>query len=220
MLYLEDILEVIENVPQEVRDRTTDLRELDLGIQNAQDQLQDQIKSFFGNAKKMKAQERDVVYEKIRKDYYRLLDDADEKVSVATNMHDSLERYTRKLDQELEKFKYELEADSPGITEVLEKRSLELDEPTKDSQKENRYHHLSNSRSSSSSEWRSVPSSAIKKEEVLESHLSSSLSSSPPSSLSYTLGQIGAGSNAIAAAASQVGLMVDFIKKSYNNASH
>lgn len=210
MLYLEDIVEVIENVPQEIRDRTTELRELDLGIQNAQDQLEDQIKSFFSNAKKMKSQERDIVYEKIRKEYYKLLDDADEKVNVSTNMHDSLERYTRKLDQELEKFKYELEADSPGITEILEKRSLELDEPSKDSQKENRYRNTANSRSSSSSsDWRTAPSMAIKKEDSMENHLSSSMASSPPtSSLSYTLGQIGAGSNAIAAAASQVRINV------------
>ncbi|KAF2360090.1 Inhibitor of growth protein N-terminal histone-binding [Trinorchestia longiramus] len=207
MLYLEDILEVIENVPQEIRDRTTELRELDLSIQNAHDQLEDQVKNFFGNAKKMKPQERDAIFERIRKDYYKLLDDADEKVDVATNMHDSLERYTRKLDQELEKFKYELEADSPGITEILEKRSLELDEPVKENQKENHYHHqYGNSRSSSSSsDWRALPSSGlVKKEESLDAQFGPGLSSSPPtSSLSYTLGQIGAGSNAIAAAASQ-----------------
>ncbi|KAA0197614.1 hypothetical protein HAZT_HAZT004664 [Hyalella azteca] len=206
MLYLEDIIEVIENVPQEIRDRTTELRELDLSIQNAHDKLEEQVRAFFSTAKKMKPQERDAIYERIRKDYYKLLDDADEKVDVATNMYDSLERYTRKLDQELEKFKYELEADSPGITEVLEKRSLELDEPIKENQKENRYHHqYGNSRSSSSSsDWRSLPSSAlVKKEEGIEAQFGPGLSSSPPSSLSYTLGQIGAGSNAIAAAASQ-----------------
>ncbi len=33
-----------------------------------------------------------------------------------------MERYLRKLDQELSKFKMELEADNAGITEVLERR--------------------------------------------------------------------------------------------------
>ncbi|XP_042858959.1 inhibitor of growth protein 3-like [Penaeus japonicus] len=203
MLYLEDFLEVIEQIPQEIRDRTTDLRELDLGIQNTSDQLEEQIKIFFGNAKKMKPQEREAEYEKIRKEYYKLLDDADEKVSIATNMHDLLERYMRKLDQELEKFKCELEADSPGITEVLEKRSLELDEPIRDNQKENRNVMLSYR----NSERRQSSSStvAIKKEERIEPSLPTGLSTSPPSSstISYTLGHMGAGSNAIAAAASQ-----------------
>ena len=35
----------------------------------------------------------------------------------------------RKLDQELLKFKLELEADNRGITEILEKHSLEMDQP-------------------------------------------------------------------------------------------
>ncbi|KAK4312352.1 hypothetical protein Pmani_016217 [Petrolisthes manimaculis] len=207
MLYLEDFLEVIEQIPQEIRDRTTDLRELDLGIQNTSDQLEEQIKTFFASAKKMKPHERDAEYEKIRKEYYKLLDDADEKVNIATNMHDLLERYMRKLDQELEKFKCELEADSPGITEVLEKRSLELDEPIRDNQKENRY-VVTNSSGSRSSERRqsSTTSSVVtvKKEERIDTSLTSSMSvSPPPSTISYTLGHIGAGSNAIAAAASQ-----------------
>ena len=40
-----------------------------------------------------------------------------------------MDRYLRKLDQELHKFKLELEADNRGITEILEKRSLEMDAP-------------------------------------------------------------------------------------------
>ena len=59
-------------------------------------------------------------------------------------MYDLVDKYLRRLDSELHKFKCELEADNKGITEVLEKRSLELDTPTPGSnilsqQKENRY---------------------------------------------------------------------------------
>jgi inhibitor of growth protein 3 len=39
-------------------------------------------------------------------------------------MYDLVDRYLRRLDQELHKFKMELEADNRGITEVLEKREL------------------------------------------------------------------------------------------------
>ena len=39
-----------------------------------------------------------------------------------------MDKYLRKLDQELHSFKLELEADNRGITEVLEKRSLEMDQ--------------------------------------------------------------------------------------------
>jgi inhibitor of growth protein 3 len=49
---------------------------------------------------------------------------SDEKVHLANQMHDLVERYLRRLDQELHKFKMELEADNKGITEVLEKRNI------------------------------------------------------------------------------------------------
>lgn len=63
-------------------------------------------------------------------------------------MYELVDRYLRRLDTELHKFKCELEADNKGITEVLEKRSLELDTPgastqpssqSSGQQKENRY---------------------------------------------------------------------------------
>lgn len=47
---------------------------------------------------------------------------ADEKVHQANQMYELVEKYLRKLDQELNKFKMELEADNAGITETLEKR--------------------------------------------------------------------------------------------------
>lgn len=60
-------------------------------------------------------------------------------------MYELVDKYLRRLDTELHKFKCELEADNKGITEVLEKRSLELDTPTPGQnaslipQKENRF---------------------------------------------------------------------------------
>ena len=41
--------------------------------------------------------------------------------STYLNLHFQVDRHLRKLDQELSKFKMELEADNAGITEVLEK---------------------------------------------------------------------------------------------------
>lgn len=41
----------------------------------------------------------------------------------ANQMYDLVDRYLRRLDQELHKFKMELEADNRGITEFLEKRN-------------------------------------------------------------------------------------------------
>ncbi|XP_066580960.1 inhibitor of growth protein 3 [Prorops nasuta] len=234
MLYLEDYVEMIEHLPQELRDRFTEMREMDLGVQNSMDSLEKKVKTFFSNVKKMKSSEKETEYEVIRREYYKTLEDADEKVNLANQMYDLVDRYLRRLDQELHKFKMELEADNKGITEILEKRSLELDQPsTNSSQKENRYSFKSNrsrEKMHSRSEKRrdsNASSTSIEKRLAVEK-ISSSLPepqptstnsgliintpSIPPTStaisnsvgpVSYNLGHMGAGGNAIAAAASQ-----------------
>ncbi|XP_044593304.1 inhibitor of growth protein 3-like [Cotesia glomerata] len=234
MLYLEDYVEMIEHLPQELRDRFTEMREMDLGVQNSMDSLEKKVKTFFGNAKKMKPNEKDSEYEAIRKEYYKTLEDADEKVNLANSMYDLVDRYLRRLDQELHKFKMELEADNKGVTEILEKRSLELDQPpTNSSQKENRYSFTSSrsrdyhSHSRSEKRRDSNASTASVEKRLAAEKLTSSISEPRPTSansgtliaaanltpptasvnpvtnVSYNLGHIGAGGNAIAAAASQ-----------------
>lgn len=62
-----------------------------------------------------------------------------DKVQIAEECYSLVDRYLRKLDEELHKFKMELEADNRGITEILEKHSLEMDTvPQMANLKENR----------------------------------------------------------------------------------
>lgn len=225
MLYLEDYLEMIEHLPQELRDRFTEMREMDLSVQNSMDSLEKRVKTFFSNAKKMKPSEKEAEYETIRKDYYKTLEDADEKVHLASQMYDLVDRYLRRLDQELHKFKIELEANNKGITEVLQKRSLELDQPqANSSQKENRFsfnstrasHHEKRRDSTSSTtgvEKRlavekassSIPEPRPATSTVTSGSVSNPAALSPAAApnVNYNLAHIGAGGNAIAAAASQ-----------------
>ncbi|KAH0502899.1 Inhibitor of growth protein 3 [Microtus ochrogaster] len=121
---------MIEQLPMDLRDRFTEMREMDLQVQNAMDQLEQRVSEFFMNAKKNKPEWREEQMASIKKDYYKALEDADEKVQLANQIYDLVDRHLRKLDQELAKFKMELEADNAGITEILERRSLELDTPS------------------------------------------------------------------------------------------
>lgn len=89
------------------------------------DSLEERVKQFFVNAKKFTPEQLKDERDKISAAYYRALEDADEKVNIANQIFDLVERYLRKLDQELQKFKIELEADNAGITEVLEKRKFD-----------------------------------------------------------------------------------------------
>ncbi|XP_037027856.1 inhibitor of growth protein 3 isoform X1 [Bradysia coprophila] len=163
MLFLEDYLEMIEHLPQELRDRFTEMREMDLSVQNNTDTFEKRIRALFSQCRRGELQgaAADAEFNSIRNDYYKALEDADEKVQLANQTYDLVERYLRKLDSELFKFKLELEADHNGITEILEKRSLELDGSSSTShlinaisQKENRYFGLlsQNNHSASSRE--------------------------------------------------------------------
>ncbi|CAG9802244.1 unnamed protein product [Chironomus riparius] len=142
MLYLEDYLEMIEQVPQELRDRFTEMRELDLSVQNDTDKIDKTIKMFFAQCKRgeLNGSHADTQFDTIKKEYVKVLEDSEEKVQLANQIYDLVERYLRRLDTELLKFKCELEADNQGITEILEKRSLDLDGSINTpNQKENRY---------------------------------------------------------------------------------
>ena len=46
------------------------------------------------------------------------------QVQLGNHIYDLVDRYVRKLDQELQKYKMELEADNAGITETLEQKCL------------------------------------------------------------------------------------------------
>lgn len=226
MLYLEDYLEMSENLPMEMRERLTEMRENDLQVQNALDTLDERLNSFFKKCVQpnVKTEWKEEQFEKIKQEYYKTLENADEKVQLANHIYDLVDRHLRKLDQELSKFKMELEADNAGITEVLEKRSLEMDKPPLQNHRAEK-RRLPQTTPSSQSEKRLTTErvlstlaneiardalgGGIRKTHSASSSPNISMFNSVPSSssappLAYKLGQMGAGSNAaIAAAASQ-----------------
>ena len=108
MLYLEDYLEMIEHLPIELRDRFTEMREIDLGVENTVDSLQERQKNFFSSAANMNPAEREEKYAAIRKDYVKVVEDSQEKIQIADESYALVDRYLRKLDQELHKFQLEL----------------------------------------------------------------------------------------------------------------
>lgn len=220
MLYLEDYVELIEQLPVELRDRFTEIREMDLQVQNRIDDLDIRVKQFFMNCRKAKPEWKDQQYKQIRDEYQKALEDADEKVNIATQTYDLVDRHLRKLDQELAKFKMELEADNAGITEVLEKRSLRLDEPANPSSpaRNNHIHGslpLGNKRKLElvNGDHLSIPGMRDYPYPSIENYNQMSPSPKPvtplsPSagSLSYNVGEAGAGSSAIAVAAAQAAM--------------
>jgi hypothetical protein len=54
------------------------------------------------------------------KEYKKIREQAEEKVSIADAMFNLVEKYHNRLTREVTHFKYELEADNPSITEQIE----------------------------------------------------------------------------------------------------
>lgn len=224
MLYLEDYLEMIENLPMEMRDKFTEVREMDLQVANAMDSLDEKLKNFFKKCAttNLKAEWKDEQMAKIKQDYQKTLEDADEKVQLANQIYELVERHLRKLDQEVAKFKMELEADNAGITEILEKRASEAERPAvvnNHRPEKRKYSMLLNdvgSRHVGSDRLHlsSMPSD-IHTREVVSRSVGHAATPSPVSSVfeavqrpqavvNYNFGQVGSGSNAaIAVAASR-----------------
>ncbi|CAG9788698.1 unnamed protein product [Diatraea saccharalis] len=205
MLYLEDYLEMIEHLPQELRDRFTEMREMDLSVQNNMDTLEKRVRTLFGGCRRgeMGTEQANTEFADIRQGYNKTLEEADEKVALANQMRELVDRYLRRLDTELHKFKCELEADNKGITELLEKRSLELDvntnhtsTPNNNHYKENRYRIRPEKRRDS---WTTRDSRTHNNTTTNLSRTDSAIQAALGRD-SYTLGHAG---SAIAAAASQ-----------------
>lgn len=89
--------------------------------------MEERETAFFADCAKLKPEEKEAKFALIKEEYKRAIEDASEKVQVAEDCYGLVDRYLRKLDEELHKFKMELEADHRGITELLEKQSLEMD---------------------------------------------------------------------------------------------
>jgi hypothetical protein len=68
-------------------------------------------------------QQKQLEYDKLVERHQQLIQSTTTKISLAAESHDIVERYYKKLENDLNKFKMELEADYSGITETLEKRA-------------------------------------------------------------------------------------------------
>ncbi|KAK7578001.1 hypothetical protein V9T40_010206 [Parthenolecanium corni] len=211
MLYLEDYLELIEHLPQETVDRLTDMRELDLQVQNSLDNIEKRTTRFFQNAYNLTQNELDAENNNMLKEYKKILEDSEEKVQLANCMTDLMGKYMRRLDQDILKFKMELEADNCGITEILEKRLEEPDEVPIPVTNVSSVHRGTRRQTSlfNDSANRSVSNTLDnKRQEVVNveqkfQRLAIPTASPSHSQVMFSVEQMGAGGSAIAAAASQ-----------------
>ncbi|CAF1072470.1 unnamed protein product [Adineta steineri] len=167
MHYLEDYLELLDPLPEIMREKLTLMRENDLKMQAEFAQLEEDTSQFLSSYRQYQQQsslsptrskintqrstlvnntneetttttetteqqltveqlaaqqQKQVEYDKLVERHQQLIKATTTKINLATDSHDIVERYYKKLENDLNKFKMELEADYSGITETLEKR--------------------------------------------------------------------------------------------------
>lgn len=129
MHYLEDYLEVIEVFPEELKTRLRQIRELDERVRRQLESLEDRSTTFFTLSRSKKQEWRQQQFACLSEEYDRALQESTEKVKLATQICELLDRYMKRLDHDINRFTLELEADTAGITEILEQKSFLLDRP-------------------------------------------------------------------------------------------
>ncbi|CAF1964929.1 unnamed protein product [Rotaria magnacalcarata] len=161
MHYLEDYLELLDPLPEIMREKLTLMRENDLKTQAEFAQLEEDTSKFLSSYRQYQQQsslsptrskinthrssangestidtnepqltseqlaaqkEKQIEYDKLVERHQQLIKATTTKNNLANESHDIVERYYKKLENDLNKFKMELEADYSGITETLEKR--------------------------------------------------------------------------------------------------
>lgn len=125
MHYLEDELELLEDLPDEIRKNFHMMRELDEHYQVAKSKLNNEVLAFLGTVKNVDDATRKKRCDEINEEYQSIRDVAEEKIAITEYIQLALEKYQERVEKDLGEFKQELEADTVGITATIEKELVE-----------------------------------------------------------------------------------------------
>ncbi|GMS84168.1 hypothetical protein PENTCL1PPCAC_6343 [Pristionchus entomophagus] len=122
MLFLDDFLEMLEELPGELRERCKEIKDLDAEITAKHAVANVAIKEFFDTCESMPEDVKRARLKELQATFARLRSQSERKVGLTERMQDLLEKYNQHLEKEKMHLKYELEADNAGVTQVIEKR--------------------------------------------------------------------------------------------------
>eukprot|EP00730_Choanoeca_flexa_P015236 TRINITY_DN6951_c0_g1_i2.p1 TRINITY_DN6951_c0_g1~~TRINITY_DN6951_c0_g1_i2.p1 ORF type:complete len:261 (+),score=77.30 TRINITY_DN6951_c0_g1_i2:82-864(+) len=128
MSYLTDFVELVDDVPREMKTIMSSIRKLDTEASDVSDLIDKKSKKFFREGKHSQQPQRKAQQiEEVKAEYERAKGLCEEKLQLAGGALDMIERVCKYLDSKVNDFRAELEASHPDLTVKLEKRSLDLD---------------------------------------------------------------------------------------------
>ncbi|TPX34551.1 hypothetical protein SmJEL517_g02839 [Synchytrium microbalum] len=107
LLHLEDYLDTIESLPLELSRNFTLLRELDAMAQDNTGKVEKEIKDFLANLHTLSVDQRENALARIAVSFKESLKHGEEKVALAVQTYDMVDRHIRRLDEDLSKFEEE-----------------------------------------------------------------------------------------------------------------
>uniref|UniRef100_A0A1I7TSH0 ING domain-containing protein n=1 Tax=Caenorhabditis tropicalis TaxID=1561998 RepID=A0A1I7TSH0_9PELO len=123
MLFLDDFLEMLDELPAELKDRSDEIRRIDVEVESRLNRNREAITDFFERSGINMSEDQ-------RKERFKCLQDefatirllAQRKFFIAEKMQELLKKYQVHLEKEKTNFQCEMEADNSGVTEMIEKR--------------------------------------------------------------------------------------------------
>ena len=130
-LYLEHYLESIEGVPFEMHRIFTLMRELDDKAEKILKEVDDQSKQYEEDVASLQMPERDNRLKSIEALYKKAREHADEKVSLATQTYEMIDKHIRRLDSDLARFETDLKDKESNHASGTSEAVAEQQKPSK-----------------------------------------------------------------------------------------
>ncbi|XP_023646305.1 inhibitor of growth protein 5a isoform X2 [Paramormyrops kingsleyae] len=124
-IYLEHYLDSIENLPCELQRNFTLMRELDSRTEEKKNEIDKLAAEYIANVRKLASEQRVEHLQKIETAYRKCKEYSDDKVQLAMQTYEMVDKHIRRLDADLARFENELkEKLEISSYDGLERRSL------------------------------------------------------------------------------------------------
>lgn len=107
-MYLEHYLDSIENLPFELQRNFTLMRELDQRTQDLSKEINTMSEEYMANVRDMDAAKRTLHLKKIENAFVKSREYGDDKVQLAMQTYEMVDKHIRKLDADLARFEADL----------------------------------------------------------------------------------------------------------------
>ena len=142
MIYLEDYIELIEELPDLIRDQSEELRCLDLELTPEFEKLETDANTLF--QQKSTGQIAPEVFKQkwhvIKKGYRKMQTRSQQKIEITANMENMMDRYLKKLEDEIAKFRRDLDVDNSESSARLMEKTLQDIKVQKEAREAERNH--------------------------------------------------------------------------------